>query len=317
MGGNYPYPYPGRSCAGFNPTDRLTDRPTGGLMQNGSEPSAEACQAARRRLIEKRRKKRHARKVHPYSARIGARGHTTDSPSPSEKIIKLRKAYDAALTCGASKTDLRRIRNRLSAAISRENKEQKLVQLAEQSSNLRKANSLLRRRLAVSEHEVASLKAALLLAQQSNHNNKDTLKLSNQSDSLSTDSAEIGEPVNGPNSYRTSLLEIRNQRDLTMKVWTLMYLMYASMSSQQPGLQNALVVPRTRRRPGQRRRHRARRRRRPGIGTRRENVNCRVSIRKRSPHRYLIQYSIKKTVLISTPSTSAGVAEIPPDKANI
>lgn len=158
-------------------------------MQNGSEPSAEACQAARRRLIEKRRKKRHARKVHPYSARIGAQGHTTDSPSPSEKIIKLRKAYDAALTCGASKTDLRRIRNRLSAAISRENKEQKLVQLAEQSSNLRKANSLLRRRLADSEHEVASLKAALLLAQQSNHNNKDTLKLSNQSDSLSTDSA--------------------------------------------------------------------------------------------------------------------------------
>jgi len=278
-------------------------------MKKDGAPSEEACRAARRRLIEKRRKKRLARKAHPYKAGIQPSMGNMANSSPSQKIVRLRKAYDEALTCGASKTDLRRIRNRLSAAISRENKEQKLVELTEQSSNLWKANFLLRKRLSDAEQEVESLKAALLAAQSKN-NIEGTTTSSNLSDSLSTDSAEIGEPNNGLIPYRNSLLEIRKQRDLMMKVWTLMYLTASIISQQQPGLPRAVSLPR-------RRRRRRRRRTRSGIPTRREKVRYRVSIRKKSPQRFLIQYLIKKTVLISTPSTSAGVQvqEVqPPDK---
>lgn len=276
-------------------------------MQKDGAPSEEACCAARRRLIEKRRKKRLARKAHPYKTEIQPSVETVANSSPSQKIVRLRKAYDEALTCGASKTDLRRIRNRLSAAISRENKEQKLVELAEQSSNLWKANFLLRQRLSDAEHEVESLKAALLAAQSKN-NIEGTTTSSNLSDSLSTDSAEIGEPNNGLIPYRNSLLEIRKQRDLMMKVWTLMYLIASINSQQQPGPPRAFALPR-------RRRRRTRRMRRSGIPTRREKVRYRVSIRKKSPQRFLIQYLIKKTVLISTLSTAAGVQKVqPPDK---
>lgn len=284
--------------------------------------SVEACRAARRRLIEKRRKKRQARRAHPYRAGIatqpGGTSASASPASPSQKIAQLRKAYDAALTSGASKTDLRRIRNRLSAAISRENKEQKLVELAQQSSNLWKANSLLRQRLSDAEQEVESLKAALLQARSKNNNGDITTTSSNLSDSLSTDSAEIGVPTNGPTPYRTSLLEIRKQRDLMMKVWTLMYLI-ASTSSPQSGPPNGVMTSIPRARISRVRHRRRQRRRRSGMPTRREKVRCRVSVRKRSPGQYLIQYSIRKTVLFSTPPLSSPQAQqihlLPADKS--